>query len=103
MEKLNVNSNKGFKWAKITMSIFILIIILHVIQEFVKIDMSNFYGILLVLILIFTVVGVIDSIKGIKEPNTLRKVIGMILNSGYVVLLIFIIVANILDIYKAFQ
>ncbi len=103
MEKLNVNSNKGFKWAIITMSIFILIIILHVIQEFVKIDMSNFYGILLVLILIFTVVGVIDSIKGIKEPNTLRKVIGMILNSGYVVLLIFIIVANILDIYKAFQ
>lgn len=103
MEKLNRYSDNGFKWSLTTMSVFIIFIILHVIQEFVKVNFSNLYGILLILIVIFTIVGAIDSIKGIKEPNTLRKFFGLILNSGYAALLIFIIIGNILDMYKAFK
>ncbi|PLB17748.1 MAG: hypothetical protein TRG1_3422 [Flavobacteriaceae bacterium FS1-H7996/R] len=39
--------------------------------------------------------------RGLKEPNTLKKIIGIIINFGIVTLFIFVIISNILDIYNA--
>jgi len=48
--------------------------------------------------------GVLDllkSISDIKEPNTPQKIIGILLNSGIVLLFAGVIIANIIDIYCA--
>ena len=50
---------------------------------------------------ILAIIGLQQSIKGIKEHNTFKKIVGLVLNSAIVALLLFIIGANFYDILKA--
>jgi len=98
----NKNSHSGFKYGVIGFSIFLIIIVLSVIIN--TLDhyfLSLLIGLLVFIIGFIGVIGLTKSLKGLKEPNTSKKIIGLVLNSVIVGVFISAIVANILDIYKA--
>jgi len=49
---------------------------------------------------IAAIIGLVKSLKGIKEPNTIKKIIGIIINFGIVALFVSILIANIIDLYR---
>ncbi len=51
---------------------------------------------------IISIVGLINSLKGVNDSNTYKKVIGLILNIGITLLFIYVIAANVSDLYKYF-
>lgn len=85
----------------ITTATFVLWMMLTIIQKFVKTNISGVADILILLMIVFIVIGTVDSIRGIKEPNTWKKGVGLILNITYTVLFICLIIASIIDISKA--
>ncbi|AXP79632.1 hypothetical protein CJ739_535 [Mariniflexile rhizosphaerae] len=102
MAKTNINSHSGFKYGITELG---LIIILVVLTQFLDSQNSDIYSILIGLLTfvigIVSIIGLAKSLRGLKEPNTLKKIIGIIINFGIVTLFIFVIISNILDIYNA--
>jgi len=86
--------------------------IIAIIIFFSSTVLFNSYGIddalmilmfLFVIIVALSIIGTIKSIKGLKEPNTPKKIIGMILNFGIITLFVAVIIASVMDIYRAFN
>ena len=104
MTSSNINSNKSFEYAILGVGLILVIIILTILLNTSKYDfISLLIGLLTFVIGIIGVIGSIVSIKGLKEPNTVKKIIGIILNFGIVILFLSVIIANIYDMYKAFS
>jgi len=104
MSETNKSSHSGFKYGIIGLSIFLVLIILTaVINTFDFYFFSLLIGLLVFIIGCIGIIGLTKSLKGLKEPNTLKKVIGVVINFGIVGLFILVIVANFLDLYKAFS
>ncbi len=52
---------------------------------------------------ILGIIGFIQGIKGRKENSSLKKVLAILINSGVVILLIILLIANIIDVLEAFK
>ena len=101
MNKTNTNSHRAFKYSSIafTLSVFgILIITVFKSNPHIS---SIFSGLLFLAVGIIAIIALINALKGLREPNTLKKIIGFILSLAFVILFISAIVANILDMNKA--
>lgn len=104
----NSRSHTGFKYAMVVLLLFINlyiwsygIILIHLNFD-INIDPNNYLlGILCIAMGITSIVGSIQSVKGFKEPNTLKKIIGSVLNFGFAILFILGIIINIINLYKA--
>ncbi|WP_459212241.1 hypothetical protein [Aquimarina rhabdastrellae] len=104
MIKRNVKSHNGFKYGVISFLMILVLIMITAVINTLKFSFSLLLiGFLTILIGYMGIIGLIKSLKGIKEPNTSKKIIGLILNIGIVSLFISLIIANFLDIYKAFN
>lgn len=102
MIEVNKNSHSGFKYGIIGLSIFIILIILTIIINTLKsYYLSILIGLLAFIVGCIGIIGLTKSLKGLKEPNTTKKIIGFILNIGIVSVFISAIIANFLDIHKA--
>ncbi|WP_028284039.1 hypothetical protein [Olleya marilimosa] len=102
MTKNNINSHKGFKFGIIGIGlILILIILTQLLHTQISDIASILIGLLTFAVGIVSIIGFIKSLKGIKEPNTAKKIIGIIINFAIVILFISVIIANIYDINKA--
>lgn len=99
----NLKSIKGFQTAMGTLSIFFLIIILHVIRQFVSIDLGAFYRFLLIVIIVLCISGCTDSYRGLRDPYSTRKIAGLFLNTAYLILIVSMLVANVMDLARAFS
>ncbi|MFI0427954.1 hypothetical protein [Mariniflexile sp. HMF6888] len=99
----NKYSHQGFKFSMIGLILIILLIaftlVLNTLSSYIY---SLLIGALAFFIGIFAIVGFVKSLQGLKEPNTSKKIIGIIINLGIVMLFISVIIANFIDIYKAF-
>ena len=97
------NSNKGFKYGMMSLILFIIFVIF---TKYMNNSTSDLYsliiGFLTLSIGILSITGFIKSIRGIKEPNTPKKIIGMILNFGFISIFIFVLISNVLDVAKLF-
>jgi len=95
-------SNKSFKYGIIAVFLILSSIGL-IIATFTFSDsiFSLISGGLIFIASILGILGLEKSIKGIKEPNTIKKIVGLVLNSVIVALTLLIIAANIYDILKA--
>ncbi|WP_405207216.1 hypothetical protein [Aquimarina sp. LLG6339-5] len=104
MSETNKNSHSGFKYGITGLSIFLVLIILTaIINTFDFYFLSLLIGLLVLIIGCIGIIGLTKSLKGLKEPNTLKKVIGIVINFGIVGLFVSAIIANFLDMYKAFS
>lgn len=100
----NKNSNRGFKLAIIALLLFIVIMILQMAMFHSGSDIFlRIFGFVIFSIGIIAIIGLINSLKGFREPNSLEKITGLLINCGFVVLFVFIILAHINDILKAFK
>ena len=98
----NKNSHKGFKYGILGIGLILILIILTQLLNTLKSDfVSILIGLLVFAVGIISIIGLIVSLKGIKEPNTAKKIIGIIVNFGIVILFMSVIITNIYDIYKA--
>ena len=100
----NKNSNRGFTIAIISSLLFVIIMILQMAMFH---SGSNTFSILfdsfLIGIAIIFIIGLINSLKGLREPNNAKKIIGLIINMSFIVLYIFIFLANINNIKRVFE
>jgi len=100
------NSKKGFQFAIITIATFLLFIIFQVLAANEKVSL-DFYryasGFLMILVFVSTITGFVFSIKSLKEPNSFKKIFGLIANTILFILFIATIIANIMDMKNAFS
>ncbi|WP_299017062.1 hypothetical protein [uncultured Polaribacter sp.] len=92
------------KAVKFSLSILLLIVIVMILSLFDKSPyfdvISTIIGILTFIIIIFGIMGLFYSIKGIKEKSVIKKIVALIVNTGTVILFTYIIIANINDLIK---
>lgn len=104
MTKNNINSHKGFKYAIIGVGLMLIFIILTKTLNMLHSDFGTvLIGGLSVGIGIVGVIGLLNSLKGIKEPTTVKKNVGIIINLGIVILFLYMVFANVYDTYKLFN
>lgn len=99
MIKINQNTHRGFNFGLLSSLLVISIIIF--MKYFYRL-LSDFdttvFIILSLLFGVISVLGLINSIKGIKEPNTFKKITGMILNVGFVLLFLYALTSYVFDL-----
>lgn len=100
MEK-NKYSDKGFRFGILGIGLFLILVILSLLLRFIKYDfISLIIGLIVFAIAIVSAIGLINSIKGIKEPNTSKKIIGIILNLLLISFFLLVIFSGGYNIYK---
>ncbi|OSY88416.1 hypothetical protein WH52_06560 [Tenacibaculum holothuriorum] len=87
--------------------IILLLIIIYLMLAY-KVNNRNDIFLVIVGLLVFVIgflsmYGTIQSFKGLKEPNTVYKVVGMIINGSVFLLFSYIILANVGDVIKLFS
>ena len=101
MTKNYLNSVRSFNYGLIVLG---LILAYGILVQFLKPTQSIFSEILnLVFVIAFitcSIIGVKYSVKGRKEPNSVKKIIGIILNS---LILVIVILSLGIFIYDVFQ
>jgi len=104
MTKNNINSHKGFNYGIIGCGLILIFIILTKVFNSPYSDFATFLiGGLSVGIGTVGVIGLVKSLKGIKEPTTVKKYVGTIVNLSIVILFLYVILANVYDTYKLFS
>lgn len=94
------NSKKGFQFAIITIVAFLLFLLLQILaaNEFVSLDLYRYTsGFLMIVVFTSSIIGFIFSIKGRKDPNTFKKIFGLIANTILFLLFVATVIANIMD------
>ncbi len=103
MNEKNINSHKGFNYGILgSLLIVIMVIITKSLHNLNSDTSSMIIGLLTISAGIISIVGLINSLKGVNDSNTYKKVIGLILNIGITLLFIYVIAANVSDLYKYF-
>ena len=98
----NKNSHQGFYYGiSGVVGIIILIILTQLVIRFKSDALSILIGVLTFTIGAIGLVGIFKSILGIKEPNTPKKYIGIVINAGICILFVAVIITNVYDIYTA--
>ena len=103
-KNMNKNSHKGFKLGVISLiGFFGIIIITKYLNNSPNDSTSVIIGFLTISIGIISIIGIVKSIRGLKEPNTLKKITGLILNFGFLSFFLFVITENFLDVLQLFK
>jgi hypothetical protein len=101
---VNKNSNRGFIITIIASLLFVIIVILQMAMfHSESYTFSIVFDSFLIGIAIIFMIGLINSLKGLREPNTAKKIIGLIINMSFIVLYVFIFLANINNIKRVFE
>lgn len=95
-----MHSQLGFKYAMLSLASFVLAIVLFYFNSEL---FSWAAGILIFLMGVIAIMGLIYSLRGLKEEGNLKKWLGLIVNVGLVILILVIIAMNVYDIYLAFS
>jgi len=104
MTKNIINSHKGFKYGIIGCGLMVIFIILSKNISTLHPDLVTFLiGGLSIGIGVVGIIGLVNSLKGIKEPTTVKKYVGIIINLSIVSLFLYVIFANVYDTYKLFS
>lgn len=102
----NNNSQKSFRYAMINLSLVAAIVVTSFVMVFLRFyseGLSVVIGLLVFAIGILSVIGSICAFGGWNEPRSVKKTIGMVLNLAFLGLFLSVIIANIIDLYKAFS
>ncbi len=96
-----MRSDKSYRYGVISITVFALALLSTQTQSIIgHRNMINIGSFLILVSAISGLVGFVNAMRGIKEPRTKKKVIGLILNSFSVLLFLSLIAANVYDIMK---
>jgi len=95
-----MNSEKSFKYSLTILALFIIMILMHILQAFIRYDFSVFYTSTSLVILILINFSIYHAVIGLKDKNSVKKIIGLILNAGYLILFISLITITVVDLYN---
>ncbi|SDR91401.1 hypothetical protein SAMN05216503_1374 [Polaribacter sp. KT25b] len=101
MKKIRFDKDFKIKLPIIVLSIFIFIGILSY-----QITTSNFYiistiiGFLTIIIAVFSIIGLYNAIKKIRNPTTVKKVFYVLIMAIFICTILYIIVENIMAVMK---
>ncbi len=85
-------SKKGFNYAMIALILFALAFILAFFEVAENSEFFNIVlGILALTAILVGVFGLISSIQGLKEPNSMEQIVGITLNGIFTIILIYIV------------
>ena len=74
MSKINLYSHSGFKFGVIGLGLILTMIIVTLLRDtFNSSIISIIIGLLTIGAGIAAIIGLVKSLKGIKEPNTIKK------------------------------
>ncbi|MEO1031647.1 MAG: hypothetical protein AAFX55_09605 [Bacteroidota bacterium] len=99
-----MRSHKGFRYAMISLVLSTVVLAgstLSIAYDLYILSLA--IGLITFLIGMISIIGFVFSLKGIKEKNTVKKWIGLVINTAFLLGFVFVIIANIIDIYKAFS
>jgi len=99
MTHANQHTHKGFNFGLI--SLFLVVTTAIFMNYFYRLFNSFDTIVFVILSLSFGIVsilGVTYFIKGMKEPTTFKKVLGMFLNSGTLLLFLYGLISYIVDV-----
>ena len=101
MKRLNFKTDIKFKFSIVIISLLMLILILS--SQFTD---KNFYiittiiGALSLIAIIISVIGLLRSIKNLKQPTSKRRITSIIVIAFVTCLFFYLIVANIIEVLK---
>ena len=95
-----MHSKLGFKYAMLSLGAFVLAIALTFLNSEL---LSWATGILIFLMGVIAIMGLIYSLRGLKEECNLKKWLGLFINAGLVILILVVVAMNVYDIYLAFS
>ncbi|WP_298896238.1 hypothetical protein [uncultured Psychroserpens sp.] len=98
------HSKKGFQFAIITIVTFLLFLLLQLLAANEKISL-DFYryvsGFLMILVFVSSIIGFVFSMKGLKDPNSVKKIFGIIANSILFLLFVVTVIMRYIDFKSA--
>ncbi|TXD48407.1 hypothetical protein [Polaribacter sp. IC073] len=98
------NTNKAFKLSIICIILTFLIVILSSFHENASFYViSTIIGVLTFMIGIFSIIGFFNAMKSFKEKNSFKKIMALLVHSGFVLLFIYILAANGKDFISFFN
>ncbi|CAM4176658.1 DUF4190 domain-containing protein [Zobellia nedashkovskayae] len=101
MTKANRQSHGGFMYAIITLGLSLISITLILVKVTQNTDSTSIMvGLLILVSGLLAIIGLVKSLKGIKEPNTFRKISGLLINFLISVCFILAVTTNIVDIIR---
>lgn len=96
------NIQKSFKLAILNLVLVCNILIASYLSKANPI-FSTIIGLLSLIIIILSVTGLNNSLKAIREPNSTKKIIGLIVNFILVAAGLFLIIGNVIDVLRVFN
>ncbi|WP_298757602.1 hypothetical protein [uncultured Psychroserpens sp.] len=100
----SLHSRKGFQFAIITIVTFLLFLLLQLLAANEKISL-DFYryvsGFLMILVFVSSIIGFVFSMKGLKDPNSIKKIFGIIANSILFLLFVVTVIMRYIDFKSA--
>jgi hypothetical protein len=101
MKRLNFKTDIKFKFSIVIISLLMLILVIS--SQFTD---KNFYivttviGVLSLIAIIISVIGLLRSIKNLKQPTSKRRITSIIVIAFVTCLFFYLIVANIIEVLK---
>jgi len=95
---------RSFRYALSTLGTIALILAVGFVDSYTGLDPGHFLmGILVLVAAFFGISGTVEAFNSLKEPNHWKKWAGMAVNIGMIGLFVALIMANVMDIVKAFS
>ena len=103
---MNMNiplSHTGFKFAVLALALLAGFTLISSVLFIEGIQLSSIlYGLMTLTVIIMAMVGLVASIRGLKDPNTFQKIVGLFLNLGFLALVGSLMLANVTGLISVF-
>ncbi|MEY8849055.1 hypothetical protein AB9K26_09575 [Psychroserpens sp. XS_ASV72] len=96
-------SEKAFVYAIITIVLFIVFIVLKKLVGAEAVPSKNYAfisAVVMFLVVLFSFIGFIYNLRGIKEPKSFKKISSFIVNGILMILFVITTVVNLIEIYQ---
>lgn len=101
----SVNSQKGFQFGIIAIVCFLVFLLLKGMTgaEYISIDTYTYVGgFMMILVVVASLIGFFYAMKSLKEPNSMKKTLALIINTILLVLFVVTTIVNIIDFNNSF-
>lgn len=101
MKKLNLKTDIKFKFTIVIISLLLLILVLS--SQFTDKNsylITTIIGVLSLIAIIISVIGLLRSIKNLKQPLSKRKITSIIIIAFVTCAYFYLIITNIIDVIK---
>lgn len=96
-------SHTGFKFALTALAFLAGFTLISSILFIEGIQLSSvLYGLMMLIVICIGVVGLVASIRGLNDPNSLQKILGLFLNLGFLALVGSLMLANVTGLISVF-